>query len=92
MYPSPPVSNAYIPHGGILMSCRGNHQQHDNHAGHDPAMFRRRFWISLLLTIPLVVTSDMVMGWFNYSIDFPGMSWLGPVLGSAVFCGAAGRS
>ncbi len=27
----------------------------------------------------------MVMDWFNYSIDFPGMSWLGPVLGSAVF-------
>ena len=58
---------------------------HDEHAGHDPEMFRRRFWISLLLTIPLVVTSEMVMGWFNYSIDFPGMSWLGPVLGSAVF-------
>ncbi len=48
-------------------------------------MFRRRFWISLLLTIPVVVTSEMVMDWFNYSIDFPGMSWLGPVLGSAVF-------
>ena len=65
-----------------------DHQQHaghDKHAGHDPEMFRRRFWISLLLTIPLVVTSDMVMDWFNYSIDFPGMSWLGPVLGSAVF-------
>ena len=62
-----------------------DHQHHDKHAGHDPAMFRRRFWISLLLTIPLVVTSEMVMDWFNYSLDFPGMSWLGPVLGSAVF-------
>ena len=28
---------------------------HDKHAGHDPEMFRRRFWLSLLLTIPLVV-------------------------------------
>jgi P-type Cu2+ transporter len=60
-------------------------EHHDKHAGHDPEMFRRRFWISLLLTIPLVVTSEMVMGWFNYSIDFRGMSWLGPVLGSVVF-------
>ena len=58
---------------------------HDKHAGHDPEMFRRRFWLSLLLTIPLVVTSEMVMDWFNYSIAFPGMSWLGPVLGSIVF-------
>jgi P-type Cu2+ transporter len=60
------------------------HAGHD-HAGHDPDMFRRRFWMSLLLTIPLVITSDMVMEWFNYSLDFPAMSWLGPVLGSAVF-------
>jgi P-type Cu2+ transporter len=62
-----------------------HHAPHDKHAGHDPEMFRRRFWISLLLTIPLVVTSEMVMEWFNYSIDFPRMSWLGPILGSAVF-------
>ncbi len=62
-----------------------HHAHHDKHEGHDPEMFRHRFWISLLLTIPLVVTSEMVMEWFNYSIDFPGMSWLGPILGSAVF-------
>ncbi len=61
------------------------HEGHDKHAGHDPEMFRRRFWLSLVVTIPLVVTSDMVMDWFNYSIDFSGMAWLGPVLGSFVF-------
>jgi Cu2+-exporting ATPase len=48
-------------------------------------MFRRRFWVCLLLTIPLVVTSEMVMDWFGYELDFPGMSSLGPVLGSVVF-------
>jgi Cu2+-exporting ATPase len=48
-------------------------------------MFRRRFWVSLALTIPLVVTSDMVMDWFGYSLDFPGMELLGPVLGTIVF-------
>ena len=58
---------------------------HDKHAGHDPEMFRRRFWVSLALTIPLVVTSEMVMEWFGYELDFAGMSWLGPVLGSIVF-------
>ena len=63
----------------------GDHGGHDKHAGHDPEMFRRRFWVSLLLTIPLVVTSEMVMEWFGYELDFAGMSWLGPVLGSIVF-------
>jgi hypothetical protein len=33
---------------------------HDQHAGHDPEMFRRRFWWSLPLTIPLVAMSEMV--------------------------------
>ena len=50
-------------HGG---HDHGGHAGHDAHAGHDPEMFRRRFWLSLLLTIPLVVTSEMVMDWFGY--------------------------
>jgi P-type Cu2+ transporter len=61
------------------------HGGHDGHEGHDPEMFRRRFWLSLVLTIPLVVTSEMVMDWFGYSIDFWGMDLLGPILGSIVF-------
>ncbi|MFG3680321.1 heavy metal translocating P-type ATPase [Micromonospora chalcea] len=58
---------------------------HGAHAGHDPEQFRRRFWLSLALTVPIVVTSHMVMDWFGYSLDFPGVSWVGPVLGTAVF-------
>jgi Cu2+-exporting ATPase len=48
-------------------------------------MFRRKFWLSFLLTLPIVVTSEMVMDWLGYSLDFPAMSWVGPVLGSIVF-------
>ncbi|MBO3737693.1 heavy metal translocating P-type ATPase [Actinoplanes flavus] len=67
------------PHGGH------GHEGHDKHAGHDPEVFRRKFWLSLALTIPIVVTSHMIMDWFGYSLDFPGMAWVGPVLGTAVF-------
>jgi Cu2+-exporting ATPase len=62
-----------------------SHTGHGKHAGHDPEMFRRKFWLSLVLTVPLVVTSPMVLGWFGYTMDFPGIEWLGPVLGSVVF-------
>ena len=56
-------------------------------------MFRRRFWLSLLLTIPLVVTSEMVMDWFGYSLDFPGIALVGPGARLVrLLCGAAGRS
>jgi Cu2+-exporting ATPase len=63
----------------------GGHGGHDKHAGHDPEMFRRRFWLSLALTVPIVVTSEMVMEWFGYSLDLPLMAWYGPMLGSIVF-------
>ena len=49
------------------------------------AMFRHRFWWSLLLTVPVVVTSSMVMNWFGYEFDFPGIALVGPVLGSIIF-------
>src|SRR5215216_3945089 len=58
---------------------------HDKHASHDPETFRRRFWLSLVLTVPLVLTSDMVMDWFGYDLSLPAMDWYGPVLGSVVF-------
>ncbi|MFU8871677.1 heavy metal translocating P-type ATPase [Micromonospora sp. SL4-19] len=61
------------------------HGGHDKHAGHDPEQFRRKFWLSLALTLPIVATSHMVMKWFGYSLDFPGVEWVGPVLGSVVF-------
>jgi Cu2+-exporting ATPase len=62
------------------------HPDH-GHGGHGDhvSMFRRRFWWSLFLTLPIVVTSEMVMDWFGYSIDFPGIDLVGPLLGSVIF-------
>ncbi|MEU5911344.1 heavy metal translocating P-type ATPase [Micromonospora sp. NPDC047527] len=47
-------------------------------------MFRRRFWVCLVLTIPVVLTSHLVSDQLGLS-DVPGRSWVGPVLGSVVF-------
>jgi Cu2+-exporting ATPase len=80
-----PGSSPHHAQGADVHADHGDHGGHDGHAEHDPEMFRRRFWLSLVLTIPLVVTSEMVMDWFGYSLDFWGMDLLGPVLGSLVF-------
>ncbi|MFG1887009.1 heavy metal translocating P-type ATPase [Micromonospora sp. NPDC049051] len=72
-------------HGGDGHAHGGGHGGHDKHAGHDPEMFRRKFWLSLALTVPIVLTSDMVMDWFGYRLEFPGVAWVGPVLGTVVF-------
>jgi Cu2+-exporting ATPase len=80
-----PTSHAPESRPGDDHAGHADHGGHDKHAGHDPEMFRRRFWLSLALTVPLVVTSDMVMDWFGYTLDVRGQAWLGPVLGSIVF-------
>ena len=75
-------------HGSGSGSGSGGEPGHRQHAaeGHDHvAMFRRRFWWSLLLTVPLVMASEMTMDWFGYELDFPGRDWLGPVLGTVIF-------
>ena len=63
-----------------------NHGGHDKHAGHDPGMFQRRFWICLALSIPVLLFSDMVQEWFNFSMpSFAGDNLIGPVLGTIIF-------
>ena len=39
---------------------------HDRHAGHSVDMFRRKFWGTLLLTIPTVVWAPMIQHWLGY--------------------------
>jgi Cu2+-exporting ATPase len=43
------------------------HAEHDKHAGHSVAMFRDKFWLSLLLTIPVLLYSEMLQHWLGFS-------------------------
>jgi Cu2+-exporting ATPase len=62
------------------------HAGHDRHAGHSVAMFRDRFWLSLLLTLPVIAWSADPQSWLGYTAPvFPGSSWIPAVLGTAVF-------
>ncbi|MDQ3896677.1 MAG: heavy metal translocating P-type ATPase, partial [Actinomycetota bacterium] len=57
---------------------------HDHH-GH-LAMFRKRFWVTLVLAVPVVIYSHMLMtltGWTPP--ELPGDRWIGPVLGTIAF-------
>jgi Cu2+-exporting ATPase len=66
-------------------AAHGGPGGHDKHAGHSPDMFKNRFWLSLAVTIPVVFTSETVMEWFGYTLEFPGIDWVAPVLGTLVF-------
>src|SRR5262245_20349224 len=62
---SRPAVHGHMGHGGSGAA----HGHHDKHAGHDPEVFRRKFWLSLVLTIPVVLSSEMVMDWFGYELS-----------------------
>ena len=62
------------------------HTGHDKHAGHTPEMFRDRFFVSLLLTLPILYFSEHFQDWFGYrAAQFPGSAWVNPVLGTLLY-------
>lgn len=63
-----------------------SHTGHDKHAGHTPEMFRDRFFVSLLLTLPILYFSEQLQAWFGYrAAQFPGSAWVNPVLGTILY-------
>ena len=59
---------------------------HDKHAGHSVEMFRDKFWVTLLLTIPTLVWGHMLQSALGYTAPhFPGSALIPAVFGTAVF-------
>ena len=54
---------------------------HADHIGE----FKRRFWVSLLLTAPILVLSEMIQAWFNFSVEIPFQRWVLLLLSSLVY-------
>ena len=65
---------------------------HSEHAGHGvmheghTAMMRNRFFVSLPLTIIVLLYSPMIQNWFHFSMPiFPGSAFIAPVIGTIIF-------
>jgi P-type Cu2+ transporter len=59
---------------------------HHRHAAHSGEMFRDRFWIMLLLSIPTLVWSDMIQTWLCFTAPtFPGSAYIPAIFGTAVY-------
>ncbi len=73
-------------HKGHRMEKGHTHAHHDHHA-HMVADFRRRFWISLVITIPILLLSPMIQGFLGLreALSFPGELYLLFALSSFVF-------
>ena len=59
---------------------------HDRHEGHSVAMFRDKFWLSFVLTIPVIFLSHDIQEWFGYAVPMiPGIEYLPAILGTIIF-------
>lgn len=68
-----------------------HHKEHDSaddhneHAGHHTANFLKRFWLCLVVTIPVLLLSHMVQQWLGWQITFTGDNYLLLFLTSYIF-------
>lgn len=61
-------------------------EKKSGHEGHSLSIFARKFWISLILTIPVVWYSELPQRLLNWHApEFPSSSYLSLLLGSIVF-------
>jgi P-type Cu2+ transporter len=85
-YPQPhhdvPVNGGRGVHTSHEMSAG-----HDQHAGHSVEMFRRKFWGTLLLSLPTLAWAPTIQHWFGYQA--PGGTvasrWVPALFGTLVF-------
>ncbi|HAQ71664.1 MAG TPA: cadmium-translocating P-type ATPase [Flavobacteriales bacterium] len=74
-------------HDGHQKSQSSNQQpssHHDHHA-HMIEDFKKRFWISLVTTLPIVVLAPMIQGLIGYELRFNGDRYVQFVLSSIIF-------
>ena len=61
------------------------HAGHVDHSGHEQ-MFRKRFWVSLVLTIPVLLFSQSVQKWLGFRMpEFAGSDWIVPIFSTIIF-------
>ncbi|ENZ5732653.1 TPA: heavy metal translocating P-type ATPase, partial [Enterococcus faecium] len=72
-------------HGGMDHSMHMDHE----HGGMDHSMhmgnFKQKFWLSLILAIPVILFSPMMGMEFPFQITFPGSDWLILILATILF-------
>lgn len=89
--PAPHATHAAHHHNpkavAVAEPVHRQHQEsgHDKHAGHHTEDFLKRFWICLLITVPVLLLSQMIQHWFGFHLSFPGDRYVLLALGSIIY-------
>ena len=64
----------------------GGHNDFNKHEGHSTNVFRNKFWISLVLTIPVLAYSETIQNLLGFSVPaIPGSEYIPFVFASIIF-------
>jgi Cu2+-exporting ATPase len=78
-------SSEHKHHAGHDRSHGSAHQRHADHSGHEE-MFRKRFWVSLILSVPVILYDPMIQHWLGFTMPtFTGSQWITPAFAIIVF-------
>jgi copper-(or silver)-translocating P-type ATPase len=78
--------SAQFEHKGYSHSSHSTGKSGFNkHEGHHTGDFLKRFWITLILTVPVLLLSHMIQEWLGFQIVFPGDKYLLLILGSIIY-------
>ena len=75
-------------HSGHSLSVVKDTKGHSHHGGHHAGMmddFRRRFFVTLFLTVPVMLLSPMIQHWLGFEWTFSGSGIVLFLLSSVVF-------
>jgi Cu2+-exporting ATPase len=71
--------------GHAALADHNGQEAHTNHTGHEQ-LFRQRFWVSLVLSVPVLLFSPTIQGLLNFTLpSFTGSQWIAPVFAVTVF-------
>jgi P-type Cu2+ transporter len=64
---------------------QGHSHDHGDHHKHMAEDFKQRFFISIFISIPVLLFSSTIQGWFGFELDFTGRSYVVFALASILF-------
>ncbi|WP_218830435.1 copper-translocating P-type ATPase [Rubrivirga marina] len=83
--PAPHDGHAGMDHAAMDHGGHGGGGGHHDHHAMMVEDFKRRFWVCLGLTVPILALSPMLQMWAGVDWRFPGDVWILTVLGTAVY-------
>lgn len=78
-------------HTAMSIDGAGHHKAHDStgghdeHAGHHTEGFLKRFWVCLIVTVPVLLLSHMIQQWLRIELTFPADKYVLLLLSSFIY-------